>query len=246
MRLTALGTQSPYSAKGHNCISYLIDDEEGNLIMLDCGSGSHSMLEYPKCLDNLSVIISYLHRDHFNDIYNIQYASFVFKGQDRVKNPVNIYLPKTPLSISEDICNEEAAFAEYHIINENSTLNIGDNVITFCRTDHPGETYAIRIENKGKVIAYTADTSYSAKERIIDFVKDADILISEASLLEEYGFPEISRHLTAKQAAIIAKEANVSKLLLTHFWPEEDLMKYEQEAKKVFINTKALQEGDTF
>lgn len=242
MKLKVLGTQSPYNTEGHNCPGFLIQDRN-NRILLDCGSGSHSLLKYPIDLQNLSVIISHLHRDHYNDIYNLQYASFVFHNQKRIERPIDIYLPETPSHIAEDIKEETNSYAKYHQINENTELKIGNMDVTFCKTDHPVETYAIRLQNENKTIVYTSDTSYSAKERLVDFAKDADLLICESSLLKEYGFPEINTHLTAEQAATIAKDANVKGLALTHFWPEEDIKKYEKEAKTVFKNSIALREG---
>ena len=68
-------------------------------------------------------------------------------------------------------------------------------------------------------------------------------MICESSLLKSYGFPEINSHLTAEQAAIIAKQANVKGLALTHFWPEENIQNYLDEARKFFRNVIALNEG---
>lgn len=82
-----------------------------------------------------------------------------------------------------------------------------------------------------------------AKDKIATFAQNADLLICESSLLESYGYPEINTHLTAKQAGIIALEAGVKKLALTHFWPEEDVNNYVREASTVFGNTIALYEG---
>ena len=62
-------------------------------------------------------------------------------------------------------------------------------------------------------------------------------------MLKRYGFPEINSHLTAEQAAIIAKQAKVKGLALTHFLPEEDVQKYIDEAKRIFTNVIALNEG---
>ncbi len=242
MKLKVLGTQSPYNTKRHNCPGFLIQEGE-NLLMIDCGSGTHKMLKYPKDLQNLSIIISHLHRDHYNDIYNLQYASFVFHNQKRLDNPINIYLPQSPNAINEDIRGENNSFANYHEISENTKINIGSIQITFCKTDHPVETYAIKVSCKGKNIVYTSDTSFSARDKIVEFAKGADLLICESSLLEKYGFPEINSHLTAKQAGIIAKEAQVKKLMLTHFWPEELPRKYVKEAKKEFSKVILAKEG---
>lgn len=242
MKLKILGTQSPVCKEGHNCPGFLIQDGN-NRILLDCGSGTHSLLSYPNDLQNLSVIISHLHRDHYNDIYNLQYGSFVFHNQKRIEKPIDIYMPETPVEKVNDVKGEKEAYAKYYSIDENTRLKIGNIDISFCRTDHPLETYAIKLENGDKSIVYTSDTSYSAKDRIADFAQNADLLICESSLLREHGFPEINSHLTAEQAAQIAKQANVKGLALTHFWLEEDIQKYVNEAKSVFCNVIALREG---
>lgn len=105
------------------------------------------------------------------------------------------------------------------------------------------ETYAIKVTNGERNIVYTSDTSFSSKDKIINFAQDSDLLICESSLLKSYGFPEINSHLTAEQAGIIAKEANTKGLILTHFWPEELPEKFVEEAKKVFPKVIAANEG---
>ena len=213
--------------------------------MLDSGSGSHSLLNFPNDLQNLSVILTHLHRDHYNDIFNLQYSSFVFHNQKRIEKPIDIILPATPVSIHDDILSEDNSFATYKTITPSQKLKIGNMNISFCQTDHPVETYAVKVNNGNRTIVYTSDTSYSAKNKLVNFAKDADLLICESSLLKEHGFPEINTHLTAQQAATIAKEAHVNGLILTQFWPEEPIEKYVQEAKNIFKNTIPAIEGLT-
>lgn len=150
---------------------------------------------------------------------------------------------QSPNSINEDIKAESNSFANYHEISENTKINIGNMQVTFCTTDHPVETYAIKVTNGKTSIVYTSDTSFTSKDRIVQFAKGAYLLICEASLLESYGFPEINSHLTAKQAGIIAKEAKVKELMLTHFWPEENTIQYLKEAKKEFKRVVIAKEG---
>lgn len=244
MKLKILGTQSPYCTPGHNCPGFLIMDGDTK-IMLDSGSGSHSLLNYPTDLQNLSIILSHLHRDHYNDIFNMQYASFVFHNQNRISSPIDIYLPSSPANIHDDILGEENSYANYSDINEDSKLQIGNISIEFCKTDHPVETYAIKLNNGNQSIVYTSDTSFSCKDKLVEFAKNSDLIICESSLLTSYGFPEINSHLTAKQAGIIAKEANAKGLILTHFWPEENPENYVAEAKVEFSKTIAAKEGLT-
>lgn len=242
MKLKVLGTQSPYNTIGHNCPGFLITDGKTK-IMLDCGSGSHSLLNFPNDLSNLSIILTHLHRDHYNDIYNMQYSSFVFHNQNRIEKPIDIYMPSNPSSIYQDISGERNSFANYSAINEKTNLNIGNIGITFCKTDHPVETYAVKLSNNDRTIVYTSDTSFSCKDKLIEFAKNADLLICESSLLTSYGFPEINSHLTAKQARTIAKDTHVRGLMLTHFWPEELPEKYVEEAKSIFPKVLAANEG---
>lgn len=246
MQVKVLGTQSPYATKKHNCPGFLITEGDAK-VMLDCGSGSHRMLNYPDDLINLHVFISHLHRDHYNDVYNLQYASHVLHKQNRLEMPISIYLPMLPTDIHEDIVLEDNAFANYcTILNDYMGVKVGKLKVLFCLNGHSNESYSIKVEDGIHKVVYTSDISFAldTRRKIVGFARDADLLICESSLLERHSFPEINSHLTAKQAAIIAKEANVKQLMLTHFWPEEDAENYVAEAKTVFENVIAANEGD--
>ena len=47
-----------------------------NKILLDCGNGITRNLNFPEDLNNLTIIISHLHRDHYSDIFSIAYATY--------------------------------------------------------------------------------------------------------------------------------------------------------------------------
>lgn len=245
MLVKALGTQSPYSKGSHHCPGFLVKDGQSK-ILLDCGSGIHNGLNFPDTLDGLTIILTHLHRDHYNDVFIFQYASHVFKNLGRLENPLSIYLPAEPVTISRDIRSEENAFANYHELDESTKIQVGNLTISFCKTDHPVPTFAVKIQSDKSTFVYTSDTSFSAKDKIAAFAKNADLLICESSLLESHGYPEINNHLTAKQAGTIALQAGVKKLALTHFWPEEYVNTYVQEASQVFKNTVGLYEGYYF
>lgn len=245
MKLKVLGTVSPFNATHKtNGPGFLIVDGK-NKIMLDCGSGVHRMLDIPSDMENLCVFLSHLHRDHYVDIFALQYASYTMHNLGRLKNPINIFLPERPISIFKDILSETAAYANYTVIDENTSVDIGGTTVSFCQTDHPIQTYAIKVKNGEETVVYTSDSSFTAKDRLVQFAQNADLLICESSLLKSYGFPESNPHMTAEQAGIIAKEANVKKLMLTHFWPEEDPNNFLNEAKLIFPNTITAKEHST-
>lgn len=92
---------------------------------------------------------------------------------------------------------------------------------------------------KGDLFVYLPDTRYF--ERAASFAKDATILLTESTYLEsERKLADTYFHMTAKDAATLAKKAQVKKLILTHFsarYREE--APFVQEAKSIFSNVEA-------
>jgi ribonuclease Z len=68
---------------------------------------------------------------------------------------------------------------------------------------------------KGRKIVYTGDTRPC--EKTVEISRDADLLIHDAAFSEELkDWAAESGHSTAKEAAEVARKANVKKLVLTH------------------------------
>lgn len=96
---------------------------------------------------------------------------------------------------------------------------------------------------KGRKVVYTGDTRPT--KRTVEVSKDADILIHDASFTEDLrDWAVESGHSTAKEAAIVAKEANVKKLLLTHISARysKDSSPLIDEAKKIFENVEVAKD----
>ncbi len=75
---------------------------------------------------------------------------------------------------------------------------------------------------KGQKLAYVTDALYSRenREKITALAQDADILFCEAAYLEQDLDRATERHhLTARQAGLLARQANVKELALFHFSP---------------------------
>jgi len=99
----------------------------------------------------------------------------------------------------------------------------------------------VRIEDvarlqKGLKVVYSGDTKPC--ENLVELSKDADLLIHDATFLEED--EDVQKyHSSVKDAARIAKKANVKKLILTHIsrrYQKEDVERLLNEAKEVFDN----------
>lgn len=88
-----------------------------------------------------------------------------------------------------------------------------------------------------KRFAYCSDTAYSPK--IIPIIKEVDCLYHESTFMDgEMIRSNQTEHSTARQAAEIAKKANVKKLIIGHYSArynnQNELL---NEAKEVFENT---------
>lgn len=97
-----------------------------------------------------------------------------------------------------------------------------------------------------KSYAFCSDTIY--KEDIVALIKNVDVLYHESTFLEKHANLAIkTKHSTAKQAARIAKQANVKTLLLGHYSTRYgDLNVFKAEAQEVFGNVKLSEDGKVF
>ncbi len=118
-------------------------------------------------------------------------------------------------------------------------LQRGEEVTVKGKTISPRDvTYIV----KGKTVAFITDTAPCENAHIL--AENADLLICEASYgsdLEEKA--EEHTHMTAAQAAKLAKQADVAKLVITHFSARYANVKpLLQEARAVFKETTAAED----
>ncbi len=94
--------------------------------------------------------------------------------------------------------------------------------------------------------AYCSDTLYD--EELIPLIKDVDVLYHEATFKEDSKEKAALRfHSTAKEAASIAKQANVKQLIVGHYSAKyKDLGELLAEAQEVFPNTALAIEGNSY
>ncbi len=100
-------------------------------------------------------------------------------------------------------------------------------------------------KEKDKKISVVLDTKLNKK--IVPFVKDSDVLISEATYSKELSKEaEEHLHLTVEQAAQVAKKSNSKKLILTHISSRylKDMKSLLEEAKEVFSESYLVKDLD--
>ena len=89
----------------------------------------------------------------------------------------------------------------------------------------------------GRSLVYATD--YASPRQIVSFARDATVLISEATYDERLAVKAAEHaHVTARQAALLAREASAGLLVLTHFSQRyESTSVLVEEARSVFPNT---------
>jgi ribonuclease Z len=81
----------------------------------------------------------------------------------------------------------------------------------------------------------------------VDGVRDADLLVIEATYLRaEADMARRFGHLTAAQAARLAQDAGVHRLVLTHISRRYREAQIIEEARSVFPNTVVARDFDQF
>ncbi len=128
---------------------------------------------------------------------------------------------------------------------------IGRDIGELQRTgtlESDGKTFNLEdfsLEKKGQSFAFVMDTGVC--DNAYKLAEDADMLVIESTYLETETEEAVARkHLTAKQAAQIARKANANMLVLTHFSQRyPDINDFLFEALKVHENTIVVKDGDS-
>lgn len=233
MRLIVLGASAAYARAGGACSGYLIEEGDTKLL-LDCGTGVVSNLfKWIDPCELNAMVISHLHPDHFLDIYPLR---FYYQFDAIVPNfSLRVFAPSGASEFLNSILsdNSKEKFTDifrFEDIDDKIKYKFNDFELGFSKAKHCEPTFAVVINGTRKLV-YSSDTGYY--DGLIQLASGADAFICEATLQEAHAGAPVD-HLTAKQAATVAKEAGVKKLFLTHIWPGYDKMVSLKEAKEVF------------
>lgn len=121
---------------------------------------------------------------------------------------------------------------------------------------HPGGVYVYRITWRGRSVVYATDTEgYAGTDRrLVQFAKDADVLIHDAQYSDEHywgqlaGLPSTQGygHSTVTMACEVSACARAGQLVLFHHDPsysDARIADMEAAAREKFDNLQAAQEG---
>lgn len=226
MELTILGYYGGYPAKGVGTSGYLLQSGDYNL-MLDAGSGT--LLALQKVIDPLqldALLLTHYHHDHIADVGPLQYEWQLATGSR--KQPVLPIYGHTedPLNFAALTWPNATQGVAY---DPERTLTLGPFVITFMRTVHPVPTYAVKVTEVATkhTLVFTADSALMPE--LATFAEHADLLMVDTNFYDHHTGKKW--HMEAGQAGMLARQAQVKTLLLTHLPQTGNLQELKVEAQ---------------
>ena len=239
MEFTIVGCSGSFPGRDSAASCYLVA-AEGFRMLLDLGNGSIGSLQRHAELDQIDAIcLSHLHADHCLDMCS--YQVFRTYHPDGPLGKIPVYGPRGTTERLDHAAWSDSgrSIADSFDVRALTPgrLEIGPFAVTVDHMNHPVETFGFRIEQAGRVIAYSADTGPS--ERLVGLAAGADVLLCEASFTDGPGLPA-NLHLTAGQAGEHAARAGAGRLVLTHLVPWNSQERALAEAAARFAGPLAL------
>jgi ribonuclease BN (tRNA processing enzyme) len=189
---------------------------------------------------------SHLHPDHTGELVPFLFANKYPDGQRR-KRPLHIVAGKGFSNFFNglkrvygqwiDLAPGLLNIVELDNTNQD-TRRYDDFTVDSVPVEHNAESIAYRITSAGGIsVVYSGDTGYS--HNLIDLARNTDIFVCESAFPDDRA---VSGHLTPSLAGKIAAQADVRKLVLTHFYPECDSADIEKECRKTYTGPLILAE----
>lgn len=239
-RMTVLGGSGAWPEPGRACSGFLVE-HDGFRAVLDLGYGTlPRLLEFLDSVhaDGLdAVVVTHEHPDHAIDLHGLFRARW-FGRRDGPAIPLYAgagVLDAVARVEQDDVTTLQRVF-DWHELPA-APYEVGPFRLSSWALPHFVPNAGVRLTAPGLTIAYTGDTG--PDPALIDLARNADVFIAEASDRDQQPHtppapPGRRLHLNSRDAAEVAAEAGVRKLLLTHFWPGNDRETSRAAAAELF------------
>ncbi len=257
MKITLLGTGTPRPSLQRSGPATVVHTETAGLWLVDCGDGTITQLLRAgiPAADVRRLVFTHLHEDHTAGLLH-----FLFGGWNLGRRELSVYGPTGTRRLVQTLLDLYAEDLAYRLSMGRPSAGLTDIAVheiatgTVCReadltvdalpVDHSIETYALRFREGDQTVVHSGDTRYC--EALIPFAAGADILVHEAHLVpalersftraDDAGMLQGLRktHATPREAARIARQAGVRKLVLVHLPPPTDPVVVRSECEQEY------------
>ncbi len=229
MRVTIVGSGTLLPDDDRRSAAHLVEGR-GFTLLLDCGSGTvHGLARDGLPWQGIThLALSHYHTDHTGDLAAILWAMHHGVPGGR-RTPLVVLGPRglrrllEGLALAHGEWLREPGF-ELRAVELPPSGRYTDPEAGFTLSAHPvphtPDSVAWRLDTEEGTLGYTGDTG--PHPPLGGFFSGVDLLVAECALPDEAA-PE--NHLTPSSVAAIAGEAGPGLLVLTHLYPELDLVR---------------------
>ena len=250
------------------CVEIICGDRR---LIMDAGSGLRRLGDVIMSEGNstrsgmspgqqINLFFTHCHYDHisglpffapfFEPTAKINIWSGHLEGPDKTERMIKDFMSPPFFPVGPEVF---LSSLEYHDFEPHDILTPARGiVIKTLPLNHHGGCIGYRVEYDGRSICYITDTTHVVGEPdqgLVDFIKDADLVIYDATYTDEE-FPRFWNfgHSTWEEGVRLCKAAGVKRYCLFHHRPSRNDKALDQiadECKQLFNNSWIGQEGLT-
>ena len=222
-------------AYGGNSTCVQIKPDNGEVIIVDCGTGIRTLGkelmegDFGKGKGIGNILMTHTHWDHIQGIpffvpFYVPGNRFtIYSPFKDMKDRIEYQQVFTHFPVNLDYM---LATKEFVTLEKEGEFYLNGVRIINKRMRHPGGSFGYRFEENGKVFVFTSDCEFNLDEidnidQYADFFKDADLCVFDAQYTFEESFNKVDwGHSSASIAIDIAARFNIKRLVLFHHDPE--------------------------
>lgn len=244
---------------GHGCNTpclEVVDENDGRRLILDAGSGIVGAGADSNSASLIPIVLTHYHWDH------VQGLPF-FAPLYRAGASVTVWAPALGRQFADIESMFEAPFFPVPYdrlpsrpsiqMNGTARVKINGFAVSAQLLNHPGGAFAYRIGGSAGDLVYATDHEFGNPDidlALAHFSRGAGALVLDAHFTpDELPAHKGWGHSDWSQCARFAASCGARRLFLFHHKPgrpDDEMRDIESAAQKVFKNTCAAKEGDTF
>lgn len=218
---------------GGNTACVEVDTDDGNVFVLDAGSGLREMSYrgFEESEKTIHLFFSHFHWDHimgfpfFGPVYNKNFTFHIYSPWPDTMNILSAQMEPPYFPVKFSTCTPNMNF---HLLEPEKPIKVGDSKIICKKMFHPGASYSYKIIENGKQFVYATDvelTAASSEEKAAykKFFMDSDMLVLDSQYTVDELFDKPNwGHSTCCHGVELAQECNIKRLYLFHHEPTYD------------------------